>query len=137
MEDPSERAPESDVGEEPVAVDEDVDDQENEEGGLEVAGKRRGKSAEAAGQQPLFGQPLLDGGGPDQLPTELRGVDLHEAEQWRELPRSWRGDNVHQQPDQAAQGGDQGDTEAQILGRQTEVQGSLKTVWYKGKNNIL
>ena len=81
MEDPSERAPESDVGEEPVAVDEDVDDQENEESRLEVAGKRRSASKEAVGQQPLFGQPLLDGGGPDQLPTELRGVDLHEAEQ--------------------------------------------------------
>ena len=47
MEDPSERAPESDVGEEPVTVDEDVDDQENEESRLEITGKGRGKSKEA------------------------------------------------------------------------------------------
>ena len=79
MEDPLECAKEPDLDEKSVLVDTDVDNQKNEEGGLEVARKRCSSSATATGQQPFVGQPLLDGGGPHQFPTEFRGVHLHQA----------------------------------------------------------
>ena len=80
MEDSPECSKESDFNEKPVPVDADVNNQENKESRLKVAGKRCSKGAKATGQQPFVRQPLFDGGGPDQFPKELRGVHLHETE---------------------------------------------------------
>ena len=65
MEDSLECTEEPNLIEEPILVDAYVDNQENKEGGLEVAGKRCSTGATATGQQPFVGQPLPDGGGFD------------------------------------------------------------------------
>lgn len=71
MEDSLECAKKPNLNEKPVLVDADVNNQKNKEGGLEVAGKRCSTGKTTTGQQPFVGQPLLDGGGPYKLPTEL------------------------------------------------------------------